>query len=322
MPRAKLFQIALLFAASGCAITVHEQNPEDASNIRKKDAFGELITAPGQHYSLGTAPAPVTGPIPTTKPVPVTSNSGPKPATHVDPPKPDIRPVSHPDESRQSGDEGILPPMFHRPGPDTPFLAAARAHQDGRADYAMEHLRAMPPANQDILAKLLPAAAKTAVGNLTDPKEAGEILARVEAAADQLRPRTELRFDVFRICTKVIGYGEYSPIPASVALRPGQHVVLYSELKGAVPELIIVEGEQHHMLRFNASLRIRDSGKLVREITQKYQRTTQSQVKDVDISIGFPAPNQPGYYIAEFELTDTAGRRAKRSVEFRVEDRK
>lgn len=217
----------------------------------------------------------------------------------------------------------MFPSMFRPgPGPDTPFLAAARAHQDGRTDFAQEQLRAMPPVNQDILAKLLPAAAKTAVGNLNDPKEAGEILARVEAAAEKLRPRTELRFDVFRLCSKAIDFGEYTPIPSSVSLRPGQYVLLYSEVKGAVPELIIVDGVQNHMLRFSATLRIRDSGKLVKETSQKFQRTTQTSPHDVWVAYGFPVPNHPGYYTAELELTDTAGRRAKRSVEFRVEDRK
>ena len=208
------------------------------------------------------------------------------------------------------------------PGPDTPFLAAARAHQDGRADYAMEHLRAMPPVNQDILAKLLPAAAKTAVGNLNDPKEAGEILLRIDSAADQLRPRTELRIDALRLCSKIIDYGEYDPIPATVALRPGQDVTLYSEVKGAVPELIVVDSETRYLLRFSAAVRIRGNGKLVTETSQPYQRRTRSQPRDVIVGYGFEAPHQTGFYTAELELTDTAGRRAKRSVEFRVEDRK
>jgi hypothetical protein len=323
MPRAKLFPIALLFAASGCALTVHQQTPEDVRNAQKKDAFGELITAPGQNYSLNPSPEPLTGTIPTTPPVPVETKTAPKPATVVAPPNPVITPVSHPDQSQHSGEEGILPSIFRpAPGPDTPFLAAARAHEAGRADFAMEQLRAMPPANQDLLGKLLPAAAKTAIGNLNDPKEAGEILFRIESAADQLRPRSELRIDTLRVCTRAIDFGEYDPIPVTTPLRPGQLVVLYSEVKGAVAESIVADSEQHHMLRFNAALRIRDGGKLVKETTQKYQRTTRPLAHDVWVALGFPAPIQPGYYTAELELTDTAGRRAKRSVEFRVEDRK
>jgi hypothetical protein len=322
MPRAIWIPIAILFAVPGCALTVHEQN-DDGRNSPKKDSFAELITAPGQHYPLGTAPAPLTGSIPTAPPAPVMAKQEPKPASAVSPPNPIVMAPPRPDQSQPVADEGILPSMFRPgPGPDTPFLAAARAHQDGRSDFAQEQLRAMPPVNQDILGKLLPAAAKTAVSNLNDPKEAGEILHRIDSAADQLRPRTELRIDALRLCSKIIDFGEYDPIPATAALRPGQVVTLYSEIKGAVPELITVDGETRYLLRFSAAVRIRGNGKLVSETSQPYQRKTRSQPRDVIVGYGFEAPHQTGFYTAELELTDTAGRRAKRSVEFRVDDRK
>lgn len=320
--RAVLFSI--IVATPGCAVTVHEQLPsnEELVSSPRKESFADLITAPGQRYAVSNTPAPIEGPIPSNPPAPliIRPQPNPRPAEDVSPPEKQFPVPTHPEVPGPSnatplGGSPFSPP----PKPDTPFLASARAFQDGRADLGQEQLRSLPTTNQELLAKLLPAAAKSAIGNLNDPKEAGEIFNRIEAAADQLRPRTELKIDVLRMCSKLIAFGEYDSIPTGVGLRPGQFVIFYAEVKGVVPEVITVKGEPIYHVNLAAVFRLRYNGSVV-ETTDKFNQKTRSPARDIFVPFIYTLPTQPGYYTAEMELTDTAGRRAKRSLEFRIDE--
>lgn len=319
MVRSLCLPFLALLVGPGCALTVHDQRPDEpVVAVKTKERFGELITGPGQRVSMSGVPAPPDGPIPTTPPLPFPLQT-PRAADVVLPPSA-IQPIpSRPDESKSADANPLLPPLFRSgPGPDTPLLAAVRAYQDGRGDYGQEQLRPFPIANQDVLGKLLPAAARAAVANLNDPREVSDVLNQVEAAADRLRPRTELRVDNLHVCSQAIDFGEYTPIPPTTALHPGQRVKLYAEVKGAVPEVLVAEGETEFVIRFGATFRVRGGGK---EFSMPYTRRTRNVApRDNYVITDFHAPTKPGLYQAELELTDTAGRRARRAVEFRVDD--
>lgn len=316
--------LILILAGPGCAITFHEQVPHDDEFVsaKKKESFADLISAPGQRVAMSSTPTPIEGPIPQQPPTPiVVPNLETRPPGTLPSSIPPI-PSKGPDEQTKTEVTPLVTPFLQpRTEPDTPFLAAARAFQNGRPDYGQDQLRALPTATQDILTRLLGAAAKTAVGNLNDPKEAGEILTRIDSAAELLRSRTDLKIDVLRMCSIVVAYGEYTPITNTSAMRPGQLVRLYSEIKGTVPEVMAVNGEPQYDIRFNVTVRIRGNG-TSSEKSSPFHQPTRSPVRDVYVPLNFAIPSQPGYYTVEMEITDTAGRRAKRSIDFRVDDRK
>jgi hypothetical protein len=320
MVRSRFLPLLMMVWGPGCAVTVHEQQSEGVTApVRSKERFGDLISGPGQRVSMSGVPTPPEGPIPTTPPQPFPIQT-PRAADAVPPPSP-IQPVpSRPEDVKSADANPLLPPIFRTgPGPETPLLAATRAYQDGRGDFGQELLRPFPVANQDVLAKLLPAVARTAVANLNDPREVTDVLNQVEAAADRLRPRAELRVENLHVCSQAYDFGEYTPIPPTVPLHPGQLVKLYAEVKGAVPEVLVSEGESEYVFRFGATFRVRGGGK---EISKPYTRKTRAIPRDIVVITEFRAPPTPGPYQAELELTDTAGRRARRAVEFRVDDRK
>lgn len=313
----------VLLIAPGCAlmpeIRMDSFEPVSTSTAPPKTTFGELITAPGQSVAKNPGVVPdEPQPIP-----PTVIAKAPPTAGTVPPPMPRIEPPPQPGSSTPGPDAPLLPPLFpHRATLDTPFLAAVRAYQDGRPDYALEHLRHLPSSSQDVLIKLLPAAARSAEGHLHDPAEATDVLRQIESAAAVLRPRSELRMDVIRLCSKWTDYGEYDPVPAGQSLRPGAYLFLYAEVRGVVPEEVpFKDGEPGYLIRFRAAFRCKGGGKL-KEESKSYFRHTRSPARDICVPYGFTAPETPGFYVVEFELTDTAGRKAKQSIEFRVDDRK
>jgi hypothetical protein len=318
-----VFFVLLAGVAPGCAFHTSVQPepvnaPLSVSAGPKKEQFGELITGPGQRVSVSRSPAPLppTTTIPQEPPVPIDPVS-PPPVGSVELPKPPGPP------SAGTGDEkpeAIFPSIFpSQQGPDSPFLAAARAYERGRSEFASEQLRWFAPVNQAVLAKLLPAAARTAAGPIQDAKEATDLVGRIESAAEVLRPFAELRIETIRLCDRVIDYGDYVP---SVSLHAGKHVVLYYEVENVIPEQLATSGDVKYFVGFRAKVRIRGNGKTSEIDSGTYQRQSFRPVRDVYAGMNIKLPSQPGLYTLELELLDAPGRRASRTLEFRVDERK
>lgn len=309
----------------GCAFHANVQPepataPVSGSAGAKKEQFGELITAPGQRVSVSQSPAPLppTTTIPQGPPVPIDPVS-PPPAGSVELPKPPGASSSS-SASAEEKPDAIFPSIFpSQQGPDSPFLAAARAYERGRSEFASEQLRWFAPVNQAVLAKLLPAAARTAAGPIQDAKEATDLVNRIESAAEVLRPFAELRIETIRLCDRVSDFGDYVP---SVSLHTGKHVVLYYEVENVIPEQLATSGDVKYFVGFRAKVRIRGNGKTSEIDSGTYQRQSFRPVRDVYAGMNIKLPSQPGLYTLELELLDAPGRRASRSLEFRVDERK
>ncbi|MFO0935082.1 MAG: hypothetical protein U0798_01020 [Gemmataceae bacterium] len=330
---------AAIVAAPGCVL-VHSQTPvhEQQVSVPHKEPFADLITAPGQRLAVSSStPAPIEGPLPSSPPAPLTFQPVPSSSATPSIPKPveDIPPViqkgstpvapvpalpTH--EGALPTTNSLYPPSLSNQKPDSAFIAAARAFEDGRADFGQEQLRALPMSNQELLSKLLPAAAKSAAGSLNDPHEVGDILQQLESASDQLRRRADLKIDVLLLASRWIGFGEYTAIPQNVSLRPGQFVLLYSEPKWTVPEVIFKGGQPSYTVCFEVTIRVRSGTAVQFEKKGTFRQETMSQRNNICVPYEFSVPTKPGVYSVDLELTDVYGRRAKRSIDFRVEDRK
>jgi hypothetical protein len=317
----------LLTLLPGCLFNVGRVKPETQDKFNsasQRDQRTNLITAPGQKVSISNTPAPIEGTIPKEVPQPI------KPVTPnvVDiknPPEPNL-PTTKDEQSAKPNE--IFPDWLRekkQASPDTPLLSSMRAFQDGRSDFGIEQLRTFSPMNQAILAKLLPSAARVAVSDLNDKIEATNLVANAEAAAEIARPYAELRIDTMKNCARAIDFGVlHKPFSKNDILRTGQFFELYYELSNTVPEIVNNEdSEQIFVLSFRIAVRIKGvNGALIKETTGSRRRTTGRPIHDVYDAIRLQAPETPGIYALELEVSDTLGRRAKKSLEFRVEERK
>jgi hypothetical protein len=311
--RGAIFVGLSLLPLSGCAVnwTIKADNEQPVAAPRKEQ-FGELITGPGQRVPIGNTPAPLPETIPT---------EPPKPIEPVKPGTIDVPPQAEPPKPNESNPspDSLFPSIFPPHGPDTPLIAATRAFQDGRADFANDQLRWFGPVNQAVLSKLLPAAARTAAGPIQDANAAGDLLTRIEAAADVVRPFAELKIESLRLCDRVDDYGDYVP---TMALHTGKRVVVYYEVENLIPEQLTAAGEPKFTVGFRAKVRVRSKDKVVEQFSGTFNRQWQRPVRDVFGANAIDLPATPGYYTLDVELIDTAGRRVSRSLEFRVDDRR
>lgn len=231
--------------------------------------------------------------------------------------------------------EAVLPPsvpdsriaLSTPPPPDPPLVAAVRDYLENRPDRAVEHLRGLEPANQDLLLRLLPAVAHAQQARLNDPSDAGDLAIKVEAAAEAVARLAPLRVTKACFVERVKQFGVYDALPAGYAFLPGGTVLLYVELQNAPSDPTPhPSGGDGYVTRLNCELRLRDAaGELLAGYDpetvrgMKVNDFTRSQLRDVFLVSRFQVPQTPGTYTVEFIVRDPAnGRTARKVIELLV----
>jgi hypothetical protein len=123
------------------------------------------------------------------------------------------------------------------PKPADPLVEAFRCFREGKAREAREHLREVDPSSREVLAVLLPLAARLAeLCKDGKPDDFSSTVDRLERLARALRPNAALTLEKLCYCRRVQKFGVYDPLPDDHAFqaageRPGDLVQVYVELR-------------------------------------------------------------------------------------------
>ncbi|VTR97416.1 Uncharacterized protein OS=Planctomyces maris DSM 8797 GN=PM8797T_06987 PE=4 SV=1 [Gemmata massiliana] len=225
-----------------------------------------------------------------------------------------------------SGEPQPFPPFT--PPPEPPLLAAVRAYIESRPDQAIEIIRTMDKNNQDFVLAVLPILARGASADLmNDQITTAALVEQLRGAIARLEPRAALKIEKFVFCSKVDGFGRYTPRSMAEPYKPNDRVNLYLELRN-LSNQITSDGYRVHV---RAEVEIRDAKEnLVPQFQSTEQRVpvvrfeqdlvTRSPLSDFHVLYGFAAPAVPGVYTVTVKLSDATGRRVVKSqpAEFRV----
>jgi hypothetical protein len=230
----------------------------------------------------------------------------------------------------------LLEPAPRGPRPDSPLVAAVRAHLDNQFAAAVGQLKSFERPNQELLLLLLPILDAARHTDLTgrDPRSSNLLLQQLESAAEMAAKSAPLEIAKAAFVYRVVQYGVYDPLPTGHRFLPGGVGVLYAEID-RVPVLPATQtnGEQRYVTRLDGSIQLRDANgrtvelfdaeknRMVSELPFARADFTRSPVRDFFLKVEFPMPEKPGRYSLALEIRDPtaqAERRARKVVEFQV----
>ncbi len=230
----------------------------------------------------------------------------------------------------------LLEPAPRGPRPDTPLVAAVRAHLDNQFAAAVGHLKGFERPNQELLLLLLPVLDAARHTDLTgrDPRAANLLLQQLESAAELTGKNAPLEIGTTAFVDRIAQFGVYDPLPPGHRFLPGGVGVLYAEID-RVPVLPATQagGDRRFVTRLNGSIQLRDANgrivelfdgeknRMVSELPFARADFTRSPIRDFFLRVEFPVPEKPGRYTLALDIRDPtsqAERRARKVVEFQV----
>ncbi|MBL8864634.1 MAG: hypothetical protein KF873_12670 [Gemmataceae bacterium] len=230
----------------------------------------------------------------------------------------------------------LLEPTIRGPRPDTPLVAALRAHLDNQFATAVGHLKGFERPNQELLLLLLPILDAARHTDLTgrDPRAASLLIKQLESAQEVAAKSAPLEITQAEFVHRVVQYGVFDPLPAGHRFLPGGVGVLYAEID-RVPVLPATQtnGEHRFVTRLDGTIQLRDANgrtvelydpeknRMVPELPFARADFTRSPVRDFFLKVEFPIPEKPGRYSLTLEIRDPTAqteRRARKVVEFQV----
>lgn len=224
------------------------------------------------------------------------------------------------------------------PRPDSPLVAAVRAHLENQYASAVGHLGSFERPNQELLLLLLPILDSARSTDLTgrDPRAAALLAQQLESAAELVSKNAPLEIRTATFVSRVEQFGIYDPLPLGHRFLPGPGGIglLYAEIDH-VPVLPATQsnGERRYVTRLSGSIRLQDSmgrtvelydkekGKMVPELPFSQTDFTRSPVRDYFLKFEFPVPEKPGRYSLALDIgdpTSQGNRRTRKVVEFTV----
>jgi hypothetical protein len=283
----------------------------------KKSEFAVFPSRPGETVAINPAPKETTSAV---------SQKPPEKVAEEAPP-PEVKPA---------GDPGRLPV---RPAPllssaaEPPVLAAVRAYAEGRPDRAIDILKALRPANQELILAVLPILARGATADLaSDPVAAAVLAEQLRSAASRLEPRAALRIENATFCRKVDGFGRYDPWPAGQPYRPNDQAEFYFEVQNLPSQPATGPHGETHLTLAHVSVEVRDAkGMLVPQpdpqdrrrrvpvVRFETQKFTRGPIRDYHLRYPLLVPGGAGVYDVTVEVRDASGRRVVRSEPVRFD---
>lgn len=279
-------------------VKTHIEKDTGKPVARNGPKFGELISSPGQVVAKHPQPDIVTS----------------EPAS--------LWPVRK-DEVVVEPIRTSWPPLLSQaPAADPPLVLALRDYLEGRTDKAIERIKDLSPANQELLLRLFPAlvqASKTDLNrNATDAALLGSQLDAASDAAARLAP-----IKIRKACyvARVMQFGVYDPVPEKHVFLPGGSGVLYLELQN-VPSVPaeLPAGGKGFVTKLSCSHTLLDDAGKAAGPPRKFEHAefTRSQVRDYFLKFEFDVPAAPGRYTLVIEVSDGPKRTTRHQVELRV----
>lgn len=291
--------------------------------------FASLIRAPGERVSLNdpnptviSRSEPMGYPLPAwpTKPdkptrphdafTALTSTTLPAPPTEPAVPKSltELVPASQPVSAQV----------------DPPLVAAVRDYVNGKPERAVEHLKSLDHANQELMLQLIPAVVRASQLDFAhaSPTEIGVLAEQLRDPAEQLATRAPLILDRVCFCRWVKNFGRYEPLPEGTAFHRGCLAELYVEVRN-VPSVAVQSSPEGagFVTRLSCTLQVFDASGSVVPLIDRTRNTvpaltetkrdfTRSPIRDYFLLFRFPVPDRPGLYDIAIKVHDPAGGRA------------
>lgn len=213
---------------------------------------------------------------------------------------------------------------------DDPLVCAMRCLVNKQPADALKHLERCDSANQELLMRLLPTVTllkEKAVSKMT-PAELAALQDQLHEMLASVRSRSDLAIEKMHLCERIIGYGQFTPLPDGHAFHPGQGrqagdmVQVYIELRNLNCEL----RDRYYVTSLVSTVSIRDSqGTPVWTYNYRKRETPLRSLLpryDCYRAYDFFVPAMPpGKYTLTLEVTDETRqphRVAQKSVEFIV----
>jgi hypothetical protein len=226
-----------------------------------------------------------------------------------------------------------IPPIQPAPLPEPLLLQIVRAQLEGRTERALELLKGLDPANQEIVLAVLPALTRGATADLAADPTANALLAdQFRTAAARLASRSALIAENVVLCRKVYGFGRYEPWPEGQPYRPNDLAQLYLEVRNLVSQPATGPRGETHVTYVRAAVEIRDAKerlvdqpdpddwrRRVPVVRFEKKQFSRGPVDDFHVLYTFPVPPAPGVYTVTVELRDPAGRRSVKTAQVRFD---
>ena len=288
----------------------------------RKDKFAELPSRPGDTVAKNAGKNGKDAKDPTV---------AQKPA-HADDPKAPLAPGGVKVAGDPNGPQP-LPKLQPTTLPEPLLLRIVRAEIEGRTDHALELLKGLEPANQEVVLALLPALTRGATADIASDPTATALLAdQLRFAAVRLAARSALVVENVALCRKVYGFGRYEPWPEGQPYKPNDLAQLYLEVRNLVSQPAAGPRGETHLTYVRAAVEIRDAhGRLVDQpdpedwrrrvpvVRFEKKQSSRGPVDDFHVLYAFPVPPAPGVYTVTVELRDPAGRRSVKTAPVRFD---
>ena len=277
-------------------------------------------------------------PVPSREPIRLPSFDRPPPKATLAPPT-DVPPVE-PLQPMQSGTSlKVIDPINSASAvglpasrDETTLVRAMKAFQANRPDEAVDLLKRLDPANQEVILFLMPLMVRLGEGNLStmSPDELAMLIERLQTATGMLKSKASLRIDRALFCRGVRKFADVDPYDPRHEFRPGDMVFLYAELKNFTCEFV---PNKRSLSRFRAAcLDVRDSPRRSLELRDARNglvwRTdlakndfAQTPPQDYYHTYRFCVPDKlpPGTYTLWLTVTDKPTNRAiRKPIEMRI----
>ena len=256
---------------------------------------------------------------------------------------PGERVALHPEAKADAVAVEVRPPVEppDPPGPlpiatpsDPPLVRIVRAYLDGQPDVAIQLIRTLDPATQDLLQQLVPAVVQASQMNLgrAGPLEVMVLSGRLDKAAAGLAAKAPLMIERVYFCEDIKSFGHYWPLANQQVLKPGRITQLYTEVRNVPSEPVVDPNEgEGFVTKLVRSIELRDAAGAVIELTDRHgkrwpkiqdtkQDFSRSPLRDYCVLFQFDTPKKPGTYTVTVELRDPqSGRAVSKPTTFRVQ---
>jgi hypothetical protein len=216
-----------------------------------------------------------------------------------------------------------------KPVEEPALLAALRCFLEKRPEQALGRLRKYDEANQELLLRLLPLAAR-----LTDNETGGNrqemavLLDELDGLEEPLRGRAALTIPNICFCRRIETFGVYEPLSPDHRFQPGDLVEVYVELRNFTSRKRQGPGGQAtYVIDLASSAQVRDEAGtkvLPNDIVFQRKHPDESRTLRHDYfeKYRFYVPDlPPGAYTLWIQVEDRGTdppRQARRSLDFRV----
>ncbi|MCE9533469.1 MAG: hypothetical protein K8T89_20440 [Planctomycetes bacterium] len=211
------------------------------------------------------------------------------------------------------------------------IVRAIQSFQQNRPEEAVNHLKSLDPANQELLMSLMPLLLRLGEGSVSalSADETSVMIDRLQAASTMLKSRANLRTDRVCLCRGVRKFADVDQYEPQHLFHPGDMVFLYAELKNftcepvsAVKQVASTTPSKAYQIRLATTLELRDARNNLQwrvELNKTDQAHSPPQDYYHTYRLTLPEQLTPGTYTLWLNIVDKpTGRSVRKPIELRI----